>query len=107
VKNYEVYYDQSDGLNNNTFAYTTRYNEYRTMYSRACGEFRTALDYWLGIRKFTTRPQFNEVFQSVIPDAATLRIFATTTSSDPHILSQVHHGIHVSRKLPLMVTPSI
>lgn len=105
VLNKEVYFSNNSAVDNAVFAYTSMYNEYRTSYSKATGDFRTSLDYWHGLRKFSALPAFNDQFQTVQNDVDQNRIFADVTPSDDHILCFFHHDVTCHRGLPLMVMP--
>lgn len=45
--------------------YRNIYDEYRQMYSRLAGQFRSSLDYWTWARKFASQPVLNKNFIQV------------------------------------------
>lgn len=88
-----------------TFGYTPRYMEYKTMPNITTGQFRTTLNHWTATRIFDplTPPLLNEAFINADP---TFRIFAVTDPNEHHILFWLKHNIMAVRALPFYGTPS-
>lgn len=103
VKNRELYYSASDGLNDDTFGYLPIYYEYRTLPGRVAGDFRTSLSYWHMGRIFGSRPALNASF--IVADP-THRIFAVTDPAVDKVYAHVFFQIRVNRKLPQYGTPT-
>lgn len=103
ILNKEVYYDASDGQNNNTFGYQPIYSDYRYNNGSVHGLFRTTQDYWTETRKFALRPSLNSSFVECTPAQ---RIFALTPMP-PHsqIQCQIWWNISGYRQLPFYGTP--
>ncbi|AXL15466.1 major capsid protein [Microviridae sp.] len=57
----------SPGLSFNEWAYSDRYQEYRTAYSTVAGEFRDILDYWHMGRDLPSNTALNEDFIKCVP----------------------------------------
>lgn len=85
ILNQEVffkYYEDSEGnnINENTWAYQSRYSEYKYEPDSLGGEFRTSLSYWHQSRLFTDLPAFNDSFVKSNPSS---RVFAVNTETYP------------------------
>lgn len=106
IKNSEIYYDPSDGLNNDVFGYTPRYSEYRYNSPRVSGDFRTSLDYWHMGRKFEDRPYLNSNFIAM-KDEEVARCFPIIDSSEDHIYMHIFHDIKARRLMPKYATPML
>lgn len=61
------------------FGYMDRYDDYRSVQSTVCGDFRTTLDYWHLGRVFSGQPVLNSDFISCNPSK---RIFAEQTADE-------------------------
>lgn len=83
VLNQEVYLDDDDQSNLETFGYQPRYSEYRYAPDTVHGAMRSSLDYWHMGRQFAKRPLLNESF--VMSDPTT-RIFPVEDNSDKLIV---------------------
>lgn len=103
VLNQELYYDNLDGMNTDTFGYTPRYSEYKYLDGRVAGEFKTNLAYWHLGRIFSSRPHLNESFVSCDPSN---RIFAVEEGAQ-HIYMHILHDIKVRRRLPKFGIPTL
>ncbi len=102
ILNQEIYLDEPlDEANEDTFAYTPRYAEYKYIPSSVHGEMRDSLDIWHMGRKFENPPQLNQDF---IESTPTNRIFAVTDSEK--LYAHVFHRIKASRRMPFFGTPS-
>ena len=105
IKNSEVYYNDADGLNNDTFGYIPRYSELKYTNSQVCGDFRDQLkDYHLG-RIFSNRPVLNTQFIYCNP-VDQKRIFAVTNDID-NLYCHIFFNIQAQRKIPFFTNPSI
>lgn len=85
------------------FGYTPRYSEYKYMYSRVAGQFRTSLDYWHLGRIFSSTPILGQSFIEVTPDDAN-RIFAVQ-GDDDKLLFHIVNTVKAHRRLPKYGTP--
>lgn len=103
IKNKEIYYDETDGSNNETFGYIPRYSEYRFIDSSVHGDFRETLEFWHLGRKFNNRPQLNEQF--IVSDPSN-RIFAVQDEKYANIICQMWHNIKCRRKMSYFGDPS-
>lgn len=72
---------------NGVFGYQDRYDEYRRMESSNAGQFRSTLDYWHMVRKFSSDPVLNASFVASNP---TNRIFADQSGSDTLVVMASH-----------------
>lgn len=75
--------------------YRNIYDEYRQMYSRVAGQFRSSLDYWTWCRKFASQPVLNKNFIQV---EQIDRPFATENTD--HFLVDVKTIAKAYRPLP-------
>lgn len=104
VLNKELYFDSSDGLNDETFGYVPRYSEYKYMASRVAGDFRENLAFWHLGRIFESRPALNAEFIECKPRKD---IFAVQDAGTQNLWSHVYHSIRVTRRLPKYGTPTL
>lgn len=103
ILNKEVYYDNTDGLNNNTFGYQPIYSDYRYNNGSVHGLFRTSQDYWTEARKFALRPVLNTSFIECTPAQ---RIFALSPMPvGSQIQCEIFWSISGYRQLPFYGTP--
>jgi len=103
VYNQEIYYDNSDGLNNLPFGYQPIYSDYRYNNSSTHGAFRTTQDYWTENRKFALRPVLNKSFVECTPAQ---RIFALSPMPNgTQIQCEIWWDISGYRQLPFYGTP--
>lgn len=103
VYNQEVYYDNTDGLNNMPFGYQPIYSDYRYNNSSTHGAFRTTQDYWTENRKFALRPVLNKSFVECTPAQ---RIFALSPMpTGTQIQCEIWWDISGYRQLPFFGTP--
>lgn len=73
------------------WGYTPRYSDYKYMYSRVAGEFRTNLAFWHMGRIFSSEPVMSEDFIKMKP-ADVSRVFAVEEESDQllfHVLNKI------------------
>lgn len=92
VLNQEVYLDDDNQSNLDTFGYQPRYAEYRYAFDSVHGDMRTSLDYWHLGRKFSDRPLLNESFVMAEPNN---RIFPVNDESDKLIVQTYCKAIAV------------
>ena len=107
VKNSEVFVSNDQVIDNDTFSYMPRYDEYRFKQSQITGLFRSAatasLDFWHLAQDFVTLPALNEAF---IKDAVPMdRVLAVP--SEPDFLLDIYFRIKAARPLPLYGTPGL
>lgn len=105
IKNSEVFYSSSDGLNNDTFGYIPRYSELKFTNSAVHGDFRDQLkNYHLG-RIFANRPVLNSQFIYCNPTDQN-RIFQVTSDID-NLYCHIFFNIKAQRKIPFFTNPAI
>lgn len=84
ILNKEIFFDYQDlpeeDRNSGTWAYQSRYAEYKYEPDSIAGDFRTTLSYWHQSRLFTQRPSFNNSFVECNPSD---RVFALDTETFP------------------------
>lgn len=84
-----------------TFGWIPRYDEYRQMFNRIAGEFRTTqLDFWHQGRIFSSEPALNAAFVTSNP---TERIFAVPSEDVLYITA--NHSIQARRVIAREGTP--
>lgn len=103
ILNKELYYDPSDGENDDTFGYIPRYAEYRYTPSRVSGQMATTLTHWHMARDFAVRPHLNTGFVVAEP---TRRIFADVNPLDDCIVAHVFVKLLSRRPLPIFGVPA-
>lgn len=111
VKNQEVYAqaptvvdDDGNPVNENTFGYQERYEEYRRQPSIVSGQFKSSLNFWHQGRIFNSLPQLNKTFVECTPSK---RIFAVTDASVDECMVLVNHHLKVIRRLPSKGYPGL
>lgn len=104
VLNKEVYYDSVDGLNDGTFGYQPRYEEYRYVNSRTAGYFRDSLKFWTFTRIFANRPLLNSAFIQCVPRTD---VFAVNSPGNQNVWAHVYHKAKARRMLPRFGTPTL
>lgn len=102
VKNWELFHDPTDSLDNDTFGYIPRFSEYRSNFSRMAGQMRDTLDFWHLGRIFADRPLLNAEFIRCLTDK---RIFADVDEADDEIVAHIYHKIRAQRLIPYYGTP--
>ncbi len=95
IWNGEIYNEEPQTGERNTFGYQDRYSEYKHQESRVTGEFLTTLDAWHLGRVFDTRPVLNQAFIKCEPSK---RIFQVTDDAVDSIWSMINHHV-VARRL--------
>lgn len=100
VLNQEVYYDfyhGQDEPNKETWAYQSRYSEFKYEPDTIAGDFRTTLSYWHQSRLFTSMPSFNDDFVKSNPSD---RVFAVNTATYPRpYLGEFYFDIQAVRPM--------
>ncbi len=107
VQNKEVFVSNTPAIDDATFAYMPRYDEYRFKQSQITGLMRSdaaaTLDVWHLAQDFAALPALNEAF---ITDAVPMdRVLAVP--SEPDFLLDVYFKIKAARPLPLYGTPGL
>lgn len=102
VLNKEIYYDQSDGLNDEVFGYVPRYSEYKFNNNRVSGDFADNLKFWHMGRHFENRPLLNAQFVVSNP---TKRIFAVEDEAIDDLYVHIYQKIRAQRPLPIYSNP--
>lgn len=100
----ELWYDEDDDHNDDTFGYLPIYSEYRDLPSRVAGQMRATLEFWHMGRSFSARPVLNQAF---IESNATKRIFAVEDPEEDCIVAHVYNVISSRRPLPLHGDPGL
>lgn len=86
-----------------TFGWTPRYEEYRGMFNRIAGEFRTTtLDFWHQGRIFASEPALNAAFVTSDP---TERIFAVPSQDVLYVTA--NHSLQARRVIAKQGTPHL
>lgn len=102
VLNKELYFNTTDGENDDVFGYTPRYAEYKYIPSSVHGEFKTTLNFWHMGRAFQARPYLNKQFIEM-QDNEISRVFAVTDSEKLYV--HTYHRIKAKRKMPIYGIP--
>nr|UXQ88101.1 MAG: major capsid protein [Microvirus sp.] len=107
VRNSEVFVSNDSAIDDDTFAYMPRYDEYRFKQSQITGLFRStataSLDVWHLAQDFATLPALNAAF--ITDDVPMDRVLAVP--SEPDFLLDVYFRIKAARPLPLYGTPGL
>ncbi len=107
VLNKEVFVSDDIAIDDDTFAYMPRYDEYRFKQSQITGRFRSdytaSLDVWHLAQDFATLPALNKAFIEDTPPVD--RVLAVPT--EPEFLLDVYFKIKAARPLPLYGTPGL
>lgn len=112
VKNKEIYAQGSSVVDSSgnvvddqTFGYQDRYNEFRHLPSSVHGQLRPggSLNFWTLARQFNSLPQLNSSFVASDPSN---RIFAVTSGVD-HITAHFLHHIRAIRPIPKFGNPGL
>lgn len=96
----EVYADGTGDYD--TFGYSDRYADYRSIPSGVSGQFRTNLDYWHLARMFASEPALNEAFVSCDPSK---RIF--NVQDEDTLWIAVQHDMVARRLVSRSATPRV
>lgn len=114
ILNQEIYYDWLDnsidenGLKQalQTWAYQSRYAEYKYNKSKISGDFRDTLSYWHLGRIFESMPSLNNDFVKA-KSADMDRIFAVTDPTLDKIQLQVYNNVKALRPIPYFNIPKL
>lgn len=101
ILNKELYFDDNETVNDETFGYQPRYEEYRYKSDSVHGNFKSTLDYWHLARKFSSTPTLSESF---IEADVTDRFLAVQDGSD-YMLTQIYLDIQARRPIPKFGNP--
>lgn len=114
VYNNEIYFDWTDdsvdengvrqGLQ--TWAYQSRYAEYKFNPSRVSGDFRDDMSYAHLGRIFPSMPQLNDQFIKANADDMD-RIFAVQDPTEDKVYAQVYNSVSALRPMPYFGTPRL
>jgi hypothetical protein len=105
IYNEEVYFDSTDGQNDDVFGYTPRYAEYKYINSSVHGEFRTTLNFWHMGRIFNSRPSLNQDFIEM-DNTDVERVFAVNQDAE-NLYVYLHNNIMATRPMVYFGTPTI
>ena len=107
VKNREIYVSNDPAIDDATFSYMPRYDEYRYKPSQITGLFRSSasasLDVWHLAQDFASLPSLNKAFIEDNPPID--RVVAVP--SEPDMILDVYFKIKAARPLPLYGTPGL
>lgn len=103
VKNIELY-AAGNPEDLEVFGYVPRYSEYKFMFNRVAGEFRTTLNFWHMGRIFASRPALNAAFVTANP---TTRVFAVDDPDVDHLWCHIYNKISAVRPMPKFGTPTL
>lgn len=104
VLNRELYYTDSDALNDDTFGYMQRYAEMKYENDRVAGQMRTTMADWHMSRIFDFRPHLNQAFIECTP---TNRIFNVTSEVDDQYVLMITNTDISRQILPKQGIPSL
>jgi hypothetical protein len=106
VQNKELYVQDNDAENQDTFGYQSRYAEMKYKSSTVHGDMRGNLSFYHAGRIFTTPPLLNEEF--IKGDMATIanRIWKVGDTED-QLWLQMNHNIIARRPMPYYGTPTL
>lgn len=101
ILNKEIYLSDALDMNNNpvnenTFAYTLRYAEYRDNHDTVAGDFRDTLKHWHLCREFANLPTLSSTFTKV-DDTSMDRVFAVQGDAFDKFLVQTYLKITAIR----------
>ena len=105
IYNEELYFDNSDALNDGIFGYTPRYAEYKYIPSTVHGEMRNTLNFWHMGRVFDTRPSLNQDFIEC-DNVEVERIFAVNQDAE-NLYVYLHNKVQATRPMVYFGTPTI
>lgn len=89
-------------VNEQTFGFTPRFQEYRSKMSTVHGDFRGSLEFWTLVRDFSALPTLSDQFVKCQPSD---RIFAV--KDEDNLLIDVLHRIQAVRCLPKQGIPGL
>lgn len=102
IKNFELFLDGSDPIDETTWGYQQRYAEYKFKQSTVHGEFKDTLNFWHMGRIFTTPPDLNTSF---VESSPTTRIFAVEETEQLYV--QIYNQVKALRPIPYYSIPSL
>jgi len=108
ILNQEIYLDYSGtNTNDEVFAYTPRYEEYRGDNDTVAGKMRDDFEAFHLARKFAATPSFNESFIQCQPDVARVFNGVTESSTEHEMFINVLNDNTVYRNLPRFGIPKL
>lgn len=108
VLNGEIYIDENDGLNDETFGFQGMYNEMRSRRNIVTGDLRDGLKYWTQAIEFQSRPNLNASFiKAQNYQQYFKRPFAVDTSSANPIILHVDNIVDAYRPMVSEPVPGL
>lgn len=105
VLNQELFYQENQVPNKETFGYQSRYAEYKYAQSTVHGAFKGNLSFWHMGRIFGTLPGLNKTFIEADP---TTRIFADSEiTEDEAMYVQLYNKVTAVRPMPFFNDPTL
>lgn len=98
--NAEVYATGVDSDDKAIFGYNPIYEEYRHMYSKVSGEFKTSLSYWQFGRRWSEAPALNSDFVKCVPTEDPFAV-----QGEDNLLVSTTTRIRATRPIPKRGTP--
>lgn len=109
IENQELYFspiygstENANNLNPGTFGYTPRYADYRFRNDTVSGDFKTSLNFWTQVRRFSTTPSLNQSFIECRPSQD---IYAVTDEDVDKLWCEVHFDVSAIRPVVKNVNP--
>nr|QJB20893.1 MAG: major capsid protein [Microvirus sp.] len=113
IFNWELYAFPHDGLDNDPFGFTGRYNEMRYLPNLVSGQLRPGQNQaqWTQSRSFFERPTLSSAFISTAPESASggawMRPFAVTDPDiTPPFVAHYARKLNMLRPIPYLAEPS-
>jgi hypothetical protein len=103
ILNKEIFVDNDEDKQLETFGYTPRYAEYKFMNNSVHGDFKQSLDFWHMGRKFANQPVLNKDFIEMDYTEVD-RIFAVQDGTD-NLWAQCLNKVTARRPMPIFGTP--
>lgn len=106
IENAEVNYNWKTGNNDGTFAYQSRYSEYKYVPNTVHGDIADTLNFWTWNRKFppNINVPFNKDFIHCKPDHDIFQL--VDTNEDPFIL-QLYNSVQATRRMTYLSSPKL
>lgn len=98
--NAEVYATGDNSEDKAIFGYNPIYEEYRHMYSKVSGEFKTSLSYWQFGRRWSEAPALNSDFVKCVPTEDPFAV-----QGEDNLLVSTTTRIRATRPIPKRGTP--
>lgn len=111
VKNKELYAQaptvldaSGQPVNEDTFGYQERFEEFRRHPSQVCGQFKTTLNFWHQGRIFDSLPTLSQSFIECNPSK---RVFAVTDANEDEVIVKIDHHVVAVRPIPKFGNPGL